>query len=57
MTHFNSFALGLIVLALTLGLTIYVFRHRLFEYGSRTYKKGVAANPPEVRRQNPPDGR
>lgn len=42
--------IALIVLAF--GLTVYVFRHRLTERGP---KKGVAANPAKVRRQNPPD--
>jgi hypothetical protein len=42
--------LGLIVLAI--ALTIFVFRKRLFERG---YRKGNAANPEEVKRENPPD--
>ena len=42
-----------IVLVLsTLALTVYVFRRRMFERGD---KKGVAANPRKVRRENPPD--
>jgi hypothetical protein len=48
------FWLGIALVLVTLGLTVYVFRHRLFERG---LKKGVAANPREVRRENPPDGR
>jgi hypothetical protein len=45
--------LGVIALiVLALGLTAYVFRRRLTERGP---KKGVAANPAQVRRQNPPD--
>jgi hypothetical protein len=42
--------LGLIVLAI--ALTIFVFRKRLFERG---YRKGNAARPDEVKRENPPD--
>jgi len=42
--------LGLIVLAI--ALTIFVFRKRLFERG---YRKGNAAKPDEVKRENPPD--
>ena len=34
------------------ALTIYVFRHRLFERGP---KVGRAADPQKVRRENPPD--
>lgn len=41
---------GLVLLAL--ALTIYVFRRRLFDRG---YRVGKAANPREVRRENPPD--
>ncbi|MGH8187425.1 MAG: hypothetical protein ACREUC_12765 [Steroidobacteraceae bacterium] len=44
--------LGLIVLAV--ALTIFVFRKRLFERG---YRKGKAARPDEVKRDNPPDRR
>jgi len=43
---------GIALVLFTLGLTIYVFRRRLFDRG---YKVGKAANPSEVRRQNPPD--
>ena len=42
--------LGLLLLAL--ALTIFVFRRGLFDRG---YRKGSAANPSEVRRENPPD--
>ena len=42
--------LGLIALAI--GLTIYVFRRRRFDRG---YRKGTAADPRQVRRENPPD--
>jgi hypothetical protein len=42
--------IGLVLLAL--ALTIFVFRRRLFDRG---YRVGKAANPAEVRRQNPPD--
>lgn len=42
-----------IVLVLSaLALTMYVFRQRMVERGD---KKGVAANPRKVRRENPPD--
>lgn len=43
----------ILLIAVTLGLTVFVFRHRLFDRG---YKKGTAANPQRVRKQNPPDG-
>lgn len=42
----------LILIALAVALTIYVFRRRKFDRG---YRKGSAADPREVRRQNPPD--
>jgi hypothetical protein len=42
--------IGLVLLAL--ALTVFVFRHRLFDRG---YRVGKAANPAEVRRQNAPD--
>jgi hypothetical protein len=42
--------IGLVLLAL--ALTIFVFRRRLFDRG---YRVGKAANPAEVRRENPPD--
>ncbi|MBM0104228.1 hypothetical protein JM946_05700 [Steroidobacter sp. S1-65] len=41
-----------ILLALAIALTIFVFRKRLFERG---YRKGEAANPGKVKRQNRPD--
>lgn len=41
-----------ILLALAIALTIFVFRKRLFERG---YRKGEAANPGKVKRQNQPD--
>jgi hypothetical protein len=40
------------LLALAIVLTIFVFRKRLFERG---YRKGVAANPREVKKENRPD--
>lgn len=43
----------LLLLALALALTIFVFRRGLFDRG---YRKGTAANPGKVRRENPPDG-
>lgn len=41
-----------ILLALAIALTIFVFRKRLFERG---YRKGEAANPGKVKAQNRPD--
>ena len=41
-----------ILLALAIALTIFVFRKRLFERG---YRKGEAANPGKVKQQNQPD--
>lgn len=42
----------LLLLALAIGLTIYLFRRRRFDKG---YRKGTAADPHQVRRENPPD--
>lgn len=42
----------LFLIALAVALTVYIFRRRKFDRG---YRKGSAANPREVRRQNPPD--
>jgi hypothetical protein len=42
----------LVLIALAIGLTIYVFRKRRFDRG---YRKGSAADPRQVRRENPPD--
>lgn len=42
--------LGLIVAAI--ALTMYVFRRRRFDRG---YRKGRAADPSQVKRENPPD--
>ena len=53
MVDHDLFWIGVGLILLTLALTIYVFRRRWFDRG---YKKGEAANPDEVRRQNPPDG-
>ncbi len=47
--HFGYVA-ALVVLAI--ALTIWVFRKRLFDRG---YRKGQAADPQQVRRENPPD--
>ena len=46
------FVPALLLIALTLGLTIYVFRRRRFDRG---YRKGKAADPRQVKRENPPD--
>jgi len=48
--QYFSWVVALIALAVV--LTIFVFRKRLFERG---YRKGVAANPGEVKQQNRPD--
>ncbi len=45
-----AWIIGLIALAI--ALTIYVFRKRKFERG---YRKGVAANPQQVKKENRPD--
>lgn len=42
----------LTLIALALGLTIFIFRHRWFDRG---YRKGTPANAERVKRQNPPD--
>jgi hypothetical protein len=42
----------IILIALAIALTVFVFRKRLFERG---YRKGEAANPGKVKAQNPPD--
>jgi len=45
-----AWIIGLIALAL--ALTFYVFRKRKFERG---YRKGVAADPQQVKKENRPD--
>jgi ABC-type uncharacterized transport system YnjBCD permease subunit len=47
--YFGALVLLIVV---AIALTIFVFRKRLFERG---YRKGVAANPREVKEQNRPD--
>lgn len=42
----------LALIALAIGLTIWVFRRRSFDRG---YRKGKAADPRQVKRENPPD--
>jgi uncharacterized membrane protein len=42
----------LVLIALAIALTIYVFRRRRFDRG---YRKGSAADPRQVKRENPPD--
>jgi hypothetical protein len=42
----------LALIALAIALTIYVFRRRRFDRG---YRKGTAADPRQVKRENPPD--
>lgn len=41
-----------LLIALAVALTIFVFRKRKFERG---YRKGVAANEQKVKRENQPD--
>jgi formate hydrogenlyase subunit 3/multisubunit Na+/H+ antiporter MnhD subunit len=48
----QHFVAVVILIALAIALTIFVFRKRLFERG---YRKGEAANPRKVKEQNPPD--
>lgn len=47
--HFGPIVL---LIALAIALTIFVFRKQLFDRG---YRKGEAAHPGRVRRENPPD--
>ena len=54
MIDHQLFWIGIGLILLTVALTIVVFQRRLFDRG---YKKGEAANPNEVRRENPPDRR
>lgn len=42
----------LLLLAIAIALTVYLFRKRHFDRG---YRKGTAANPEDVKRNNPPD--
>lgn len=50
---FSEYLVPIVILiAIALALTIYVFRRRKFDRG---YRKGTAADPREVREQNPPD--
>jgi hypothetical protein len=50
----DAFHFGYMVVLLLLGiaLTAWIFRKRLFDRG---YRKGQAADPDRVRRDNPPD--
>lgn len=54
MQEFLSQYLGPVVLliGIAIALTVVVFRKRLFDRG---YRKGSAANPSAVKRENPPD--
>ncbi len=50
---FSEYLVPIVILiAVALALTVYVFRRRKFDRG---YRKGTAADPREVRQQNPPD--
>jgi hypothetical protein len=51
-TEWFHFGYVIALLILALALTAWVFRKRLFDRG---YRKGQAANPERVKRQNPPD--
>lgn len=42
----------LVLIGIAIGLTVYVFGRRRFDRG---YRKGTAADPRQVRRENPPD--
>lgn len=46
------FGAAVVLIVLTIALTIFVFRKRLFERGPR---KGEAADPTKVKEENPPD--
>jgi hypothetical protein len=46
------FSAVLILIGLAIALTMIVFSKRWFERG---YRKGSAANPEQVKRDNPPD--
>lgn len=48
----EHFSVVLALIALALALTIIVFRKRFFDRG---YRKGEAAHPEQVRKENPPD--
>jgi hypothetical protein len=48
----HNFGFVLVLIALAIALTVVVFRKRLFERG---YRKGDAARPDKVKRDNPPD--
>ncbi|HEX7013062.1 MAG TPA: hypothetical protein VF161_09950 [Steroidobacteraceae bacterium] len=50
---FQQYLSAIVVLiAVAIALTVVVFRKRLFERG---YRKGKAADPEQVKRDNPPD--
>jgi hypothetical protein len=42
----------LVLIGLAIAITIYLFRRRRFDRG---YRKGGAADPRQVKRENPPD--
>jgi hypothetical protein len=48
----GHFGYVIALLLLAVALTVWVFRRRLFDRG---YRKGKAADPQQVRRDNPPD--
>ena len=48
----GHFGYVVVLVALAVALTVWVFRKRLFDRG---YRKGKAADPQKVREENPPD--
>jgi hypothetical protein len=48
----TSLGISVLLIAIALALTFFVFRRRLFDRG---YRKGSAADERQVRRENPPD--
>jgi hypothetical protein len=48
----ENLLLAIVMIGLALALTIFVFKRRKFDPG---YRKGEAADPAQVKRQNPPD--
>lgn len=53
-THGGWVILAILVIAITLTATIYSFWRRRYIDGSGP-RKGTAANPDKVKRENPPD--
>jgi hypothetical protein len=55
MADHTLFWTGIALILMTLALTAYVFGRRIFDRFNSVDRVGEAANPDEVRRQNPPD--